>query len=173
LDASTNSLFYDVMDDSPVGPIYIGVDEQGVVAIKIDISEEDFVLELDKKHKKMIRHAPEKVADVKNQLQEYFDGKRSSISLNLNLKYLTQFQQKVLQATLEVPHGEITTYGEIAVRLGKSRLARAVGQALARNPIPIVIPCHRVLSADGSLHGYSGGRGLETKSELLRLEGAF
>jgi methylated-DNA-[protein]-cysteine S-methyltransferase len=118
-------------------------------------------------------HSPDKVAVVIQQLKEYFQGKRSAFSLKLNIKDLSQFQQKVLRATLDVPHGQITTYGEIARRLGKVRLARAVGQALARNPIPILIPCHRVVGADGSLHGYSGGQGLETKGQLLKLEGAL
>jgi len=172
-DTQAKSLYYDVMRASPIGPIFVGVDDQGVVAIKIDVSEGEFVSGLEKKYKTVILRSPEKVAGVIEQLQEYFEGKRSSFSLSLNLKYLTHFQRKVLLAALDVPHGQITTYGEIARRLGKVRLARAVGQALARNPIPIVIPCHRVLSADGSLHGYSGGKGLETKGLLLQLEGAF
>ena len=166
-------LFYDGLSDSPVGPLFIAVDNQGVVAIKINVSEADFLSELERKYNTTIIRSSVKVADALAQLQEYFNGRRSSFSLNLNLQNLTQFQQQVLLATLEVPHGQITTYGEIARRLGKVRLARAVGQALARNPIPIVIPCHRVLSADGSLHGYSGGKGLETKGQLLQLEGAL
>jgi methylated-DNA-[protein]-cysteine S-methyltransferase len=169
----TKSIFYDGLKDSPVGQIFIAVDDQGVVAIKIDLSESEFISQLEQKYKTAIIRSPDKTADAIAQLQDYFDGKRSSFSLNINFKDLTQFQQKVLRATLEIPHGEITTYGEIARRLGKVRLARAVGQALARNPIPIVIPCHRVLSADGSLHGYSGGKGLETKGQLLQLEGAL
>jgi methylated-DNA-[protein]-cysteine S-methyltransferase len=73
-------------------------------------------------------------------------------------------------AAWEIPHGRIVTYGEIARRIGKPKAARAVGQALGRNPVPIVIPCHRVISSDGSLGGYSGGGGLETKTKLLELE---
>ena len=172
-DTQAKGLYYDVMRDSLIGPIFIGVDGQGVVAIKIDSSEADFISGVEQKYGAVITHSPDKVAGVIEQLREYFEGQRSSFSLDVNLKQLTQFQQKVLLATLEVPHGQITTYGEIARRLGKVRLARAVGQALARNPIPILIPCHRVLSADGSLHGYSGGKGLETKGQLLRLEGAL
>jgi len=172
-DLQTKSSYYDGLRDSSVGPIFIAVDDQGVVAIKINVSESDFISGLERKYKTAIIRSPDKAAGAITQLQDYFEGKRSSFSLNINIKDLTQFQQKVLLATLEVPHGQITTYGEIARRLGKVRLARAVGQALARNPIPIVIPCHRVLSADGSLHGYSGGKGLETKSQLLQLEGVL
>ena len=171
--AQERCLYFDVMQNTLLGPIFIGVDEQGVVTLKIGVTEEEFASGLEREYQAVVTRSPEKVADVITQLQEYFEGKRSSFSLPLNLSHLTQFQRKVLLATLDVPHGQITTYGEIAHRLGKGRLARAVGQALARNPIPILIPCHRVLGADGSLHGYSAGRGLETKGKLLRLEGAI
>jgi methylated-DNA-[protein]-cysteine S-methyltransferase len=166
-------LYYDILEDSPVGSIFISVGEKGVVGIEIGVTEVEFVSRLERKFHAVVIRSPEKVSDVKKQLREYFEGKRSSFKLKLYLDHLTQFQQQVLLATLGIPHGQITTYGEMARRLGKVQLARAVGQALARNPIPIVIPCHRVLAADGTLHGYSGGRGLETKEQLLRLEGAI
>ncbi len=80
---------------------------------------------------------------------------------------------QVLREICKVPPGAVATYGEIARRLGRPRAARAVGQALARNPIPLIIPCHRVVAADGQLRGYSGGAGLKTKAQLLALEGAI
>src|SRR3972149_1082691 len=85
---------------------------------------------------------------------------------------LPEFQRRVLLAALKIPHGQVTTYGEIARRIGHPKAARAVGQALGHNPIPLVIPCHRVLGADGSLHGYGAGKGVPTKAWLLTLEGA-
>ena len=172
-EVEARSLFYDVLMDTPVGPIYIASDDKGVVAIKINLSEPEFVSNLEKQYGTDVIYSPPRAKKVIDQLRDYFEGGRASFSLELNLGDLTQFQQRVLQATLEVPRGQITTYGEIARRLGEARLARAVGQALARNPIPILIPCHRVLGADGSLHGYSGGKGLETKGKLLKLEGVF
>ena len=144
-----------------------------MVAIEIGVTEDQFISGLERKFKGKITHSSEEIAGVIEQLREYFEGKRSSFKLNLYLDDLSQFQRRVLLATLKIPPGRITTYGEMAKRLGKVQWARAVGQALARNPIPIVIPCHRVLAADGSLHGYSGGKGIETKAELLKLEGAF
>jgi methylated-DNA-[protein]-cysteine S-methyltransferase len=166
-------LYYGVMEKSPVGSIFIAVGDRGVVAIDIDVKEEAFVSRIRNKFKAIVIPSPERVEGVIKQLQEYFEGKRSSFRLNLYLNDLTHFQKRVLKATLDIPRGQITTYGEMARRLGKAQWARAVGQALARNPIPIVIPCHRVLAADGSLHGYSGGRGIETKAKLLQLEGAL
>jgi methylated-DNA-[protein]-cysteine S-methyltransferase len=166
-------LYYGVMEESPVGSIFIAVGVHGVVAIELDVTEEAFVSRIRNKFKMTVNRSPERVEGVIKQLQEYFEGKRSTFKLDLYLNDLTHFQKRVLEATLDIPRGQITTYGEMAKRLGKSQWARAVGQALARNPIPIVIPCHRVLAADGSLHGYSGGRGIETKAKLLQLEGAL
>ncbi len=86
---------------------------------------------------------------------------------------LTPFQKAVLSAISQVPAGETTSYGGLARRIGKPGAARAVGRALGSNPIPIIIPCHRALAADGSLGGYSGRGGVQTKQALLALEGAW
>jgi methylated-DNA-[protein]-cysteine S-methyltransferase len=169
----SKTLYYDVMEDSPIGSICIAVGKNGLVGIEIGVTEAKFVARLEKRFGSVAARSPRVLRDVIEQLDEYFKGRRSSFKLRVSLDHLTLFQQKVLLATSDIPHGEITTYGEVARRLGKVQLARAVGQALARNPIPIVIPCHRVLASDGSLHGYSGGKGLETKKKLLLLEGAL
>lgn len=89
----------------------------------------------------------------------------------MDLTSLTDFQRRVLLTTQQVPRGKVTTYGEIACQIGQPRASQAVGQALGRNPVPLVIPCHRVLASDGSLGGYSGGGGVKTKAQLLQLEG--
>jgi len=108
--------------------------------------------------------------DALAQLREYFAGKRRAFDLPLDADG-TAFQQRVWQAVAAVPFGETTSYGRIALRLGDQQLARAVGAAVGANPIPIIIPCHRVLGADGSLVGYGGG--LRRKIWLLRHEGAL
>jgi methylated-DNA-[protein]-cysteine S-methyltransferase len=167
------TLYYGVMENSPVGSIFIAIGDHGVFAIEIGVTEGEFVSRMKSKFQGAVIHSQVEVEGVVQQLQEYFQGKRSSFKLDLYLNDLTQFQRRVLLATLDIPQGQITTYGEVAKRLGKAQWARAVGQALARNPIPILIPCHRVLAADGSLHGYSGGKGIETKARLLQLEGAL
>ncbi len=105
-------------------------------------------------------------------LREYFAGKRQVFPLEIAWRTLSAFQRQVLQATAAIPYGETRTYGQIAAAIGKPGAARAVGRALASNPMPIVIPCHRVVSADGRLHGYSGPGGLTTKARLLALESA-
>jgi methylated-DNA-[protein]-cysteine S-methyltransferase len=104
------------------------------------------------------------------QLQEYFAGQRSSFDLPLDLQGGTAFQQDVWQALLAIPAGGTTSYGNLSQRIGKPAAVRAVGAAVGRNPVSIIVPCHRVLGANGSLTGYAGG--LERKSALLQLEGA-
>jgi methylated-DNA-[protein]-cysteine S-methyltransferase len=107
------------------------------------------------------------LANARQQLQEYFAGDRKDFDLPLQLDG-TEFQVKVLKALQKIPYGETVSYGEIAKRIGKPKAVRAVGAANGRNPIPIVVPCHRVIGSSGDLTGFGGG--LDTKEALLRLE---
>jgi methylated-DNA-[protein]-cysteine S-methyltransferase len=106
---------------------------------------------------------------VSQQLGEYFAGERTQFDVPLDLAYGTAFQQSVWQALLAIPQGGTASYGEVSHRIGKPAAVRAVGAAVGRNPVSIIVPCHRVMGANGSLTGYAGG--LERKSALLRLEG--
>ncbi len=105
---------------------------------------------------------------AKNQLHDYFDGARKSFDLPLK-PHGTKFQQRVWAELEKIPYGEIINYGQIASALNSG--GQAVGGACGKNPIPVIIPCHRVLAKDGSLGGYSGEGGVDTKSQLLALEG--
>lgn len=105
------------------------------------------------------------------QLAAYFAGERTDFDLPLDLQAGTAFQQSVWDALLAIPSGGTTSYAELARRLGKPQAARAIGAAVGRNPVSIVVPCHRVLGTDGTLTGYAGG--LERKTALLQLEGAL
>jgi len=107
------------------------------------------------------------LANARKQLREYFAGERREFDLPLKLSG-TEFQVSVLEALLGIPYGETTSYGEIARRIGRPKAVRAVGAANGRNPIPIVVPCHRVIGSTGDLTGFGGG--LDTKEALLRLE---
>lgn len=104
---------------------------------------------------------------ARQQLQEYFAGTRKDFDLPLNING-TEFQVSVLEALRDIPYGETVSYGEIARRIGRPKAVRAVGAANGRNPIPIVVPCHRVIGSSGDLTGFGGG--LDTKEALLRLE---
>ena len=105
------------------------------------------------------------------QLVRYFAGERVEMSAPLQFPPASPFRRRVWEVTAAVPYGAVLTYGEVAARAGRPKAARAVGQALARNPLPLVVPCHRVVAADGGLGGFSGEGGVRVKRELLELEG--
>jgi len=108
---------------------------------------------------------------VIGQLEEYFAGKRTQFDVPLDLAYGTAFQQSVWQALLKIPQGGTASYGEVSQRIGKPAAVRAVGAAVGRNPVSIIVPCHRVMGTNGALTGYAGG--LERKAALLTLEGVL
>jgi methylated-DNA-[protein]-cysteine S-methyltransferase len=107
---------------------------------------------------------------IGDQVAEFYSGEKTKFDLSLlNLKKISDFSANVLKATCKIPRGKVATYSEIAAKIGSPRAARAVGTALANNPFPLVIPCHRVVRSDGSLGGYGGGRNM--KRQLLAKEG--
>jgi methylated-DNA-[protein]-cysteine S-methyltransferase len=156
--------------ESPLGPLYIAASAQGLCNVDFGVSRADFLNRLDPLAR--IEQDPAALALVAAQLRAYFAGDRCRFDLPLDLGRTTPFQRSVLQTARRIPPGTVWTYGQVARAIGKPKASRAVGQALGRNPIPIVIPCHRVVASDGGLGGYSGG-GLESKRLLLRLEGVL
>ena len=111
------------------------------------------------------------VQEAVRQIEEYFSRKRKVFDLPLDLEDLPEFRQRVLRETARIPFGSTLSYGELAARVQNPKAARAVGGALAHNPIGLVIPCHRVVASDGSMHGFSSPGGIATKIKLLELEG--
>lgn len=109
--------------------------------------------------------------EAQRQMLQFLEGDRKAFDLTLDWESVYNFQKDVLQLTRDIPFGDVRTYGQIAALLHKHRAARAVGAALARNPMPILIPCHRVVAADGHLTGYLGSKGISTKQWLLEREG--
>ncbi len=170
---SAGAVYYDVLPRTPVGPVYVATSARGVIAVSFGPTERAFLDRVRKETGALAARAPKKNASAIRQMREYLAGKRAAFDLPLDLGLLTEFRRRVLLAALKIPRGQIVTYAEIARRIGQPKAARAVGQALGSNPIPIVIPCHRVLASDGSLGGYSGGKGVKTKVRLLKLEGAL
>ena len=132
----------------------------------------DFEAWLKHQHRMDVRCDPEKVKGAVEQLQQYVAGERREFTIPIDWSVLNEFQQKALKITFAISYGETRTYKEIALELGNPHAARAVGRAEATNPMPIVIPCHRVVGSDGKLRGYGAGAGLDTKAWLLKLEGA-
>jgi methylated-DNA-[protein]-cysteine S-methyltransferase len=155
--------------ESPLGPLWIAVGPKGVLAIHY--GAEPSALEL----ARIVRtYGPGILPDAKRadpvarEIDQYFAGKRRSFDVAVDLSTLTDFQRRILTATARVGFGDVSTYAKVAAKAGSEQAARAAGQALGSNPIPIVVPCHRILASDGSLGGYAGG--LEAKRRLLKLE---
>ncbi len=163
---------YDVVA-SPVGPLFVAATDRGLARITFDVGPEpgELLEDLARVAGPRVLRAPKAVDGVRRELDEYFDGRRKSFDLSVDLRGVAPFSVTVLGELALVPYGATATYGELAARAGHPQAARAVGMVMNRNPIPIVLPCHRIVGASGSLVGYGGG--LERKVELLRLEGAM
>jgi methylated-DNA-[protein]-cysteine S-methyltransferase len=161
---------YDVAD-SPLGPLLVASTDRGLCRILYDPEPERAEDELARAFGRRLLRVPRAVDEPRRQLDEYFDGQRHEFDLPLDLALARDFSRRVLEELARVPYGQVTTYGTLAVRAGRPRAARAVGTVMNRNPIPIVLPCHRVVGSTGSLVGYGGG--LARKQQLLALEGAI
>jgi len=156
--------------NSPLGRLFVAMSDRGLCAVEFGVGENAFLARLDPRAR--LERDPNAVRRTLEQLTEYFSGKRAGFDLPVDLSALTPFQRGVLDVACRIAPGQVWTYRRVAEEMGRPKSSRPVGQALARNPVPIVIPCHRVIASDGSLGGYSGGAGLSAKRWLLRLEGA-
>src|SRR5579859_57933 len=170
------------MFSSPVGPLFLGASERGLVALEFDArlpgqqtirpNPRDLRTEHSRRKANDVQFEESKVAlrTYIQQLDEYFAGERREFSFALDLRG-TDFQLACWRALLAIPYGQTRTYGDIARVVGRPQGFRAVGMANNRNPVAIVVPCHRVIASDGTLCGYGGG--LDIKRKLLELEGAL
>jgi methylated-DNA-[protein]-cysteine S-methyltransferase len=158
---------YDLVD-TPVGLLLVAASERGLCRISFDPEPEAEAERLALAFGLRVLRAP--LDEPRRELDEYFEGRRRSFDLPIDLTVVPDFHRLVLGELQLVPYGEVTTYGTLAARAGRPRAARAVGTVMNRNPVPIVLPCHRVVGSTGKLVGYGGG--LERKEFLLRLEGA-
>ena len=159
--------------DTPLGSIWVALSEKGLVAVSLWDDQDRFAGDVAQLTGRTPVFAPEKVAAVTTQIRQYLNKERTEFDVPIDWSVLTPFQAEALQAVYTIPYGRLLTYKDVAEQIGKPKAVRAVGRANATNPMPLVIPCHRVLGADGKLHGYSAPGGLETKAWLLQLEGSW
>jgi methylated-DNA-[protein]-cysteine S-methyltransferase len=170
-DAELLDVAFDVIDDTPIGPLLVGVTDRGVCRISFDPHPEAHLELLARQFGPRVLRSSKPVERVRRELDEYFAGGRQRFDVQPDVRFLPAYNQRVLEELAQVEYGRTTTYGTLAARAGNPRAARAVGLVMNRNPIPVVLPCHRVVGASGSLTGYAGG--LDRKELLLRLEGAI
>ena len=155
---------------SPIGTIWAAVSQNGLAVVEIGGDEFTFVKTLTSLYSVPVKRDQDKMTSALKQIEAYLKGRQQDFDIPLDWSGMSDFQRKALKAVCDIPYGETRSYGEIAAQIGRPGASRAVGRANATNPIPLVIPCHRVIGADGELRGYGGGEGLATKAWLLSLE---
>jgi methylated-DNA-[protein]-cysteine S-methyltransferase len=156
--------------DSPVGPLVLAATDHGLVAVSYSGFDET-LLWLARRLSPRVVRLPQRLDPARRELDEYFSGRRRHFDLLLDWSLVTPFQRRVLEATAAVPYGALATYSEIAAATGSPGAARATGNALGANPMPVVVPCHRVVRRGGDIGGYTGG--LDRKRVLLGVEGSL
>jgi methylated-DNA-[protein]-cysteine S-methyltransferase len=176
------------MDKSPIligsiqttrlGEVWVAISEHGLMAVEFGIFRKNFEAAVrqqtdrDVEYKLKVAES-RSLAEVTHQIKEYLEGKRRAFEIKIDWSILTtDFQRAALRAVFSIPYGQTRTYAQVAAGIGHPDAPRAVGRANATNPMPLVIPCHRVIGTDGKLHGYGGAGGLKTKAWLLKMEGA-
>ncbi|MBA2793945.1 MAG: methylated-DNA--[protein]-cysteine S-methyltransferase [Thermoleophilaceae bacterium] len=157
--------------DSPLGPLTLAASARGLLVVAYPDRPLDTVLEwLAREVSPRVLEAPKRLDPVRRELDEYFEGRLRKFTTKIDWALTRGFGKKVLQSTARIPYGEVRTYGQVAESAGSARAVRAAGNGLGSNPMPVVVPCHRVVRTGGGLGGYTGG--LERKEALLAIESA-
>lgn len=164
------TVYYAESPISRLAPLWAAVTEHGLWAASYGMDEVEFRAHILERGRAALIYDPKKAALALKQMKEFLAGKRKRFELKVDWRGMTPFQVAVRKAVMAVPYGKTASYGEIAAAVGKPQAPRAVGGVQASNPISFIIPCHRIVGSDGSLHGYGGFGGLETKAWLLELE---
>ncbi|WP_205697615.1 methylated-DNA--[protein]-cysteine S-methyltransferase [Conexibacter sp. SYSU D00693] len=162
------------LHDTPVGRVVLAATRRGLVRVAYEDfngGEDEVVDDLARRVSPRVLRAPARLDEVRRELDEFFAGERRAFDVALDWSLVQGFGRKVLQATARIPFGETGSYASVAAGAGSPKAVRAAGTALGRNPMPIVVPCHRVLRSGGALGGYTGG--VQRKVTLLTVEGVL
>ncbi len=158
--------------DSPFGRLLVAMTRRGLVTLVYpEESPEDALERIAARVSPRVLESVRATDQIRRELDEYFEQRRRTFSVPVDLRLTRGFNQKVLEQTARIPYGSVSTYREVSARAGSPQGMRAAGQALASNPVPIMVPCHRVVRTGGALGGYAGGT--DRKAALLELEGAL
>lgn len=172
MNSSPLKLYLGELNSTALGNFRLVASRFGLVAVEWADSQPKLLAYLLHRLKGNVEENQKQIQPYAKELGEYIKGKRRQFTFEIDWSTLRPFQQKMLKIVYEIPYGEIRTYADIANEMRRPNAYRAVGRANATNPMPLVIPCHRVIGKDGKLHGYGGGEGLKTKEWLLKMEGA-
>ena len=167
-----SDLYIGELNHTPLGDLRLIISDLGLVAVEWADSQPELYRLLRRLARPVIADSARLIPYAK-QIRAYLKGQRRDFTFAIDWDTLRPFQRMALEAVFAIPYGETNTYAEIAAQIGHPKAYRAVGRANATNPMPLVIPCHRVIGTDGKLLGYGGGQGLPTKEWLLQLEGAM
>lgn len=164
------------LTETMIGSLLVAVDGDALIGVKFDVDERALPDALEELRAELhgayeLTRDDRKIEPAARQIRDYVAGKRAGFDLRFDLSWMTPFRRQVLEECARIPRGQVASYGELARRVGRPRASRAVGNTMRTNPLPIVIPCHRVVGSDGRLTGFGGGLGL--KQRLLELEGAL
>ena len=166
-------IYYDHIPGTIIGLVWLAASKKGVITIDFDLSELEFVKRIRKSLRVQFVEDKDLINPYLNQIKAYLEAEMTNLEVSVDLSSCTPFQRKVLLAAKDIPFGQMVTYAELAKQVGDPNASRAVGQALRRNPVPIAVPCHRVVHSDGTLGGYGGAIGRKRKIQLLKLEGTI
>ena len=164
------TIFIGQTKDTPLGRVWAAVSDAGLWAVEYQVSQEEFIALVQGRGSVAITENAASTVPVLQEVAEYLQGTRTRFTIPIDWAGMSAFQIEVRQVVMNIPYGQTATYGEIAAKVGRPRAARAVGRVNATNPIPLVIPCHRLVGVDGSLKGYGGKGGVKTKKWLLDFE---
>jgi methylated-DNA-[protein]-cysteine S-methyltransferase len=157
--------------ETPVGSLLLAATEEGLVRVAYDVQDHDAALAALAEHvSPRVLRAPARLEQAVRQIEEYFQGRRTRFELALDLRLVKGFRREVISRLPDIGYGRTESYAQVAAAAGSPRAVRAVGTACATNPLPVVVPCHRVVRSDGSAGGYAGGT--DAKRMLLELESA-
>ena len=174
---NANCIYVDSIATPQLGEVWVAMSERGLTTVEFSVSRRVFEAAVRRQLRREVETAAgNEMAALEAaacQIAESLDGKRRAFDLPIDWSILSSdFQRIALRAVMAIPYGQTRTYGQIAAQIGYPKASRAMGRANATNPMPLVIPCHRVIGSDGRLHGYGGAGGLKTKRWLLDLESA-